>query len=199
MAFCTTCGIKNHEESKFCADCGSLINKISDSKASDSLKMPAPEIASAETKKLSISPNNMPASITDPVDNQKNITQWANAYLILLVINSLAWLLIGSDSPFNKPMYDQTETIVTIVFFIVFFSLSYFCVKIQSPEKPKVGWLYFLLALNIFLYIVVLIEPLEIEKPTRLDYYVTYLGTLFEIYFLVKLTYLLRGLRQQTK
>jgi hypothetical protein len=199
MTFCTSCGAKNQDESKFCAACGNPIIKIAGSQVSEPLQVSAPAKASPETKKLSANPINLPGQFLDSVDNETNPKNLANAFLFLFVINAVAWFLMGSDSPFKQPMYDQIEAMSTIGFYVVLFILSFFCVKIQSAEKPKVGWLYFLLVLNVVIYIAILITPSKIEKLTKFDMYIAYIGPLAELYILGRLTYLLRGLRKQVK
>jgi hypothetical protein len=186
MAFCTACGLKNLDESKFCSGCGNkLIQENSNAHSVEPSFPVTSENLGAEKKKVSGNPFALPGQFIDAVSEETNVNELFKAFLMLIIIHAVFGYLMGSDTA--QYLTGPIETIFFVVFDSLFIALSYFCVKIQGINKSKVGWIYFMMALEVVFLIITFIDPPEIEKFTKFDIYINYIAPLVELLVLGKM------------
>ena len=178
--FCSQCGTKNQDSSKFCSSCGNqLLSVINNSNNIHT--------AESSNKKDNLMTwaykNSLLSSVVDGInetnregDNEK---LWKN-FLIFFSIG-IVMTFMGSMG------YTGEDLNIMIIVCLFIYPIVYFCIKYQAIDKSKPYWIIPIILLMVWGWIDGIVNMEQIVTPNKADLYNTFISGIPETYLLIKI------------
>ena len=177
MPFCSACGTKCADDAKFCSACGKAI-----------VAPPAPEqptqAAGVAAPVAPVIQVIAPAAPLKAFDNPAEL--WKMFFYVALF--DLGIYFLTTSAAENGSLTSSAN----LLFFGVYFGVSYFLVKVQAFDKGRAVWLLPLIAFHVWGYLQGIASSGDLEFATTFDNYDTFISGVPEMVILIKLFLVLR-------
>ncbi|MEI8402733.1 MAG: zinc-ribbon domain-containing protein [Alcaligenaceae bacterium] len=177
MPFCSACGTKCVDDAKFCSSCGKAIVVAS---ATEQPSQPADGMIPAAPVIQVIAP----VAPLKAFDNPPEL--WKMFFYVAFFNLGIYFLTTSATENSNL-----TSSGI-ILFFGVYFGLSYVLVKVQAFDKGRAAWLLPLIAFHVWGYLQGISSSGDLEFATTFDNYDTFISGVPEMVILTKLFLVLR-------
>jgi hypothetical protein len=139
MAFCSSCGVANPNDAKFCTGCGASIPSANQRPQST----PPVEASRHAHSTVLKTPEN--------VDSTQRLNELWKFYIVIAICVMVCSAITYSANVF--PDSQQFDLTLILAFEAVWYAIAFFCLKYMAINKARPGWALGFLCVNVVLFV----------------------------------------------